>query len=392
MPLDNAARDGKPDAEAAGRPGGIRAVKAVEQLIQFLPIQVFAAVGGADDHTLFILFQRKGDRRALRRVFDGVIQQDGDQLPEGVFVPVVFQFRRNGKLQLMPVGKGIVPEGFRRFAYRFAEREPTELQRRFLLIHAGERHQRVYQVPQLFGLRLRLVVPFIFPGFHFQHLQAGGDHRNRRFQLVAGIGDKLLLPLRGPDHRIDGPAGQQRHDQIHARDAEQHCRKGQYRRRPHRADFIVAVQKDRHPAVFAAAHHIVPVSLLPAKALAVRQRGLQVLLGVLLGHGCNVPQVGLQQRSLPGIAQHKIPGGKRRFRRKGLFRLCPGLAAVRNCRHRSLIAADDLQHLCQAGIHRKIVGDIHNEAQRQHHRRYGKHGNADEAFAQLFDHCCSSRR
>ena len=88
--LGDAAGDGQADAEAAGAAaGGVGPIEAVKQLAWVQLRGGVAPVGGGEHHPPAALGQGEGDGRAGQGVFDGVVQEDGHQLPQGVFVPGV---------------------------------------------------------------------------------------------------------------------------------------------------------------------------------------------------------------------------------------------------------------------------------------------------------------
>ena len=64
-----------------------------------------------------------------------------------------------------------------------------------MFLHPGQHNQAVCQLCQAFCLRLDIAEPFIFPNAHLQHLGVPIDNRRRRFQLMAGVSDKLFLFL-----------------------------------------------------------------------------------------------------------------------------------------------------------------------------------------------------
>lgn len=63
------------------------------------------------------------------------------------------------------------------------------------------------QIPHAFIFIADVIQPFIGAQLPEQELRIGGNHGNRRFQLVPRIGDKLLLPLIVFLQRLYDPSG-----------------------------------------------------------------------------------------------------------------------------------------------------------------------------------------
>ena len=141
--LGNAPGDGEPHAEAAvGGAGLIRPIEPVKELL-WLPLgQRCTGIAAPQDDAPFSLLQHKPDGCLRQGILHGIIQQDRHQLPHGVLVAAVGKPRHDSKLQRMALRPGKIPEGLRRLLHRLTDGEVRQLQRRFLLVHAGERHQR----------------------------------------------------------------------------------------------------------------------------------------------------------------------------------------------------------------------------------------------------------
>ena len=140
--LGNAPGDGEPHTEAAvGGAGLIRPIEPVKELLCLPLSQRRTGIAAPQDDTPFSLLQHKPDGRLRQGILHGVIQQDRHQLPHGVLVAAVGKPRHDSKLQRMALRPGKIPEGLRRLLHRLADGEVRQLQRRFLLVHAGERHR-----------------------------------------------------------------------------------------------------------------------------------------------------------------------------------------------------------------------------------------------------------
>ena len=308
----------------------------------------------------------------------------------------------------MARGLGQLPEGFRRFRYRAADGERLHFQGGILLVHAAEGHQRVYQLRQLFRLGLCLVDPFLMAHLHLQHLQAGGNDGDGGFQLVAGVGDELLLLLGAAHHGVDGPAAQQHHQQEHQQRAD---RVGGQRPDQHRADsaqLLIAVQKDGHVLAVSVGGHKEAVAAAVAAARAFFQGGGQIRRGIILRHGGDLAEIGVRQCAVRVIAQHEVAGGEGGLRcevavpavglslgRYGRRHIVAG--GLRYGIHAAgegngaLIFVDQGQGAAQVGVGGDVVGHIQDRRQQQHHRRHRQRGDADKPVAQTLYHASSSR-
>ena len=221
MGLGNAPCQGQADAEAAGgaRAGIVRPVEAVEEAAQLLLVQHLAGVGALQHHPPVRPGQLQSDCTAGQGVFDGIVQQDGHQLPDGGLIPMVGNARGDGQLQGVARGLGAVPEGLRRVLHCGADIEVGQGDGGLLLVKAGQGHQVSHQLAHLVRLGLGLVNPSLLPHLHLQHLQAGGNDGEGGLELVGGVGDELLLLLGAAHHRVDGPPGEEGHQQVHQHQA-----------------------------------------------------------------------------------------------------------------------------------------------------------------------------
>ena len=379
MGLGNAPGDGQPDAKAAGGSiaGGVGAVKAVKQLCKRFLRDGVAAVAAAQRNAPPGLFQRQGDGAVCPGVLDRVVQQNAHQLPDGVFIALIGQVRGDIQYKAVPLALGKVPEGLGGVRYCFADGERLHLQRGDPLVHAGQGDQCIDQRRQLFGLRLRFIDPFLLAGLHFQHAQTGGNDRDGGLELVAGVGDKLLLLFSAAHHRIDGAAGEQHHQHKHQQNAGGIRSKAPQQHQPHRAQLLVAIQKYRHVAPLAGAGDVVPVAAVAAVARAMRHGSGQIRHDVLLGDRGDILKVCLHQRAVILIPQHKVSGGVgglggkasvprglRCLGRGGGY--LPGRAVGGD---HALIAADELQHIPQLPGGGNVIRGVQQQSQQQHHRR-----------------------
>ena len=67
--------------------GLIRTVKAVKQMLQCLPGNVLNRIVYAELYAVALFRQSQMDLTVRSTVFDGIVQQDGNQLPDGILIP-----------------------------------------------------------------------------------------------------------------------------------------------------------------------------------------------------------------------------------------------------------------------------------------------------------------
>ena len=257
-------------------------------------------------------------------------------------------------------------------------------------------------------MRLGLVDPLLLAHLHLQHLQAGGNDGDGGFQLVAGVGDELLLLLGAAHHGVDGPAAQQHHQQEYQQRA---ARVGGQRPDQHRADgaqLLIAVQKDGHVLTVLIGGRKEAVVAAVAVALALFQGGGQIRRRVILCHGGDLAEIGVRQRAVRVIAQHEVSGGEGGLRREmavpsvglSLRRYGRRHVVAGRLRYRvhtvgegdgALIFVDQNQRAAQVGIGGDVVGYVQDHRQQQHHRRHRQRGDADKPVAQTLYHVSSSR-
>ena len=128
MALRNASDDGQTYAEALPSPGGIAPVKSVESSGRRGPVHRRTGIFRLDDDAFPALFQPEGNGPFRGSVFHGVVQQDRNQLPDGVLVAGVGQLRLNGQFQRVARRLSVVPKGIRRLPCCLTDSEGTHLQ------------------------------------------------------------------------------------------------------------------------------------------------------------------------------------------------------------------------------------------------------------------------
>lgn len=115
--------DREADAVAAAFPGagGIRPVEAVEQPVQ-VPLRLNRhAVSGLQPYPPAIGGEPDPYPAPVLRILDRVVSQNGDQFPDGRFVPVEREAGLDVQLVTDPSGFRQGPEGLRRLPRRVAE-------------------------------------------------------------------------------------------------------------------------------------------------------------------------------------------------------------------------------------------------------------------------------
>ena len=92
--------DRQSQAVAAGlaAAGLVGPVKAVEEVVQRLLLHGLGdRIGDRKAERAALLFQRDFSLALLRGIFQGVVQQDGPQLPDGLFVPGIGEHGLDGQ-------------------------------------------------------------------------------------------------------------------------------------------------------------------------------------------------------------------------------------------------------------------------------------------------------
>ena len=139
VPLSDAAGYGEPYTEAAvrGIAGAVGPVKPVKKLVQVAIRETFTEIACPQSYAAAALFKRQVNDGVWGGILDGVVKQNGHELPHGVLVAPVFKLRLDITVQLMPPGEGVIPEGLRRFRYALADVEILKPEGRLLLVHTG---------------------------------------------------------------------------------------------------------------------------------------------------------------------------------------------------------------------------------------------------------------
>ena len=195
----------------------------------------------------------------------------------------------------------------------FRQVEGPGLQRRRLLVHAGQGHQFSHHLGHELRLFPNVAEPLAGPGLAFQNVQVGPDQGEGRFQLVVGVGDELLLPLVAFRNRLYRPFGKQGHQQKHHQAAPHKYQGGCGEKVPVHAQCGGAADAHHH-RLLGGSGDLKAVAAHPAPLTALVQGLLSVVGGFLLGDACDGLNVRGEHLSL-GVKPHgEKPGGKRRFR------------------------------------------------------------------------------
>ena len=196
--------------------GAVDPVKALEHVFAFLRRERLA--GRCYAQSGFVvpgLFQRYADRTG-GGIFDGIIQQDLRALPEMLRAAPHRDAGFNIGLKRQAIFK---EQRFKRQHGVLHQRTPVERLKYFFhraVIHSRKLQKVFHQPTHLVGhgedalgktLPLRLGIRRIT-----EHFRVREDHGERRFQLVRGVGNELLLLRPCPFHRLHRPARQKKAD------------------------------------------------------------------------------------------------------------------------------------------------------------------------------------
>ena len=167
------------------------------------------------------------DLRVGRGVFDGVVQQDGHRLSQLLPVAPHRQVRRD------VVGQGMAClEGHRFEPQGGVRRDVGKVRRRVrqvraAALHPGQGQHILHQPLHAVGLGADVIHILLLLRQRglVQQLRRGQHHRQGRFQLMAGIGQELLLLLPRTGHRprhrtAEHIAAGEQHRQRHKSDEQ----------------------------------------------------------------------------------------------------------------------------------------------------------------------------
>lgn len=320
-------------------------------------------------------------------VLDGIVQQNGDHLPQ--LLPV--SQHRHVPGQVLPQGlarlKGHRLEGQCAVRRHVGEGHRLHHRRADGVVRTGQCQHLLHQGFHAPGLGADVVAP---PGGpvgqvrRLEHLRVGEDHRQRRFQLMGGVGEELALLAPGPLHRPGGPAGQE----------DGHAQKQQQRRR---ADLKIGahhlpqggllhghVHKGQlliQSVVLAEITQVVAVdgALRPVLGEAVGDDGGQLLRVLQIGVG-TAGDIGAVRAAdlLPhlhgevGQLDHPVPQVQPDVR--------PGQGVG------GALPQHPLEHLPADDLDVLLGGGVGGEEHHRQHRRHHDHAHGHKFYLQFTDH------
>ena len=204
MRLHDGLGDGQPQSEAAAiGAGGVRPVKPVEDVGQLVGGDGIPLIFHPQAGVFPLPHRVQPDLRVGRGVFYGVVQQDGHGLLQLLPVAPHQKSRRNvvGQRVSRLIRHRLEPQGH--IGRRVRQVRRGIRQAGIAPLHPGQCEHILHQLlhPAGLGADVVHILPLLRRGALLQQLCGGQDHRQGRFQLVAGVGQKLLLLRPCPVHR-----------------------------------------------------------------------------------------------------------------------------------------------------------------------------------------------
>ena len=114
---------------------------------------------------------------------------------------------------------------------------------------------------------------------------------------MARVGDELLLLLRAANHWVDGPAREQHDKQEDEQDARRVGEQRPHEYHAHRTQLVVAVEEDGDILAVIRLRDEKAVAAAVAVTSAVRERGGEIFLRIILRDGGDIVEVCLCQRA-----------------------------------------------------------------------------------------------
>ena len=372
--------NGQPQAEAAAVGAGfVGAVKAIEDVGQLVRRDVLAPVRDSEHGAAALPRGVQLDGRAGRSVLHGVVQQHCQRLPQPGAVAPNGQSGGDVVLQQMPGFKGhrLEPQGGGDSHLGHVRRGIRQGARALLGAEQGEHvlHQRAHAA----ALRLNVVDIRLLlrRGAAPQQIRRGQDHRQGRFQLMAGVGQELLLLRPRRSHRLCHHAGQQiaAQEQHHQRHAS-HQRAGA-QQRPQGRVFQIGVGKGDGGGGIARLPQV-------AQVVFVQRAGIR---RPVQGGGDDVRQPRLVAEIIVAVARHADGAAAVDLRHEAGDAVHPRLADA---------VVPLLQRLIQLLLHVLPVvvpGDEeHGGEHHQQHQRDQQHVGGHHLPAEMADHDSTSRQ
>ena len=121
--------------------GLIRTVKAVKQMLQCLPGNVLNRIVYAELYAVALFRQSQMDLTVRSTVFNGIVQQDGNQLPDGILIPSDGNHRCNGNVKQLFLGFVQRLESICRFRSHIGKGKLDHSSLRLAFVHASQKNQ-----------------------------------------------------------------------------------------------------------------------------------------------------------------------------------------------------------------------------------------------------------
>ncbi len=250
----------------------------------------------------------------MLRILQRIVQKIGDHLTERPLVTM------KGNVRLDRAGEHFAPglcqslERLHQLVRQVREGKVRHLQMALILLHFGQVDQIVCQRCQSLDLELNVPQPLVFSALHIQHIRIGGDDSQRRFDLMARIGDEPFLLFIALRHRLHDPSGQQEQQNKH----RQQSQGSDQNTCPHKAvkgqQVFFAVHKDKQGFFSAVPPDKPEVSV---KAFFLGPHCLCVLRRACFIHRRDFFRIGRSYGFRVGHGNGEIAAGKQHFRGLG---------------------------------------------------------------------------
>lgn len=192
-------------------------------------------------------------------------------------------------------------------------------------------------------------------------VEIGADEGQRRFELVAGVGDELLLPLDAFGDWAHGAFGEQRHQQQHDQTAAGKHRCHGVKQTIRRRQLAVGADEDRQCAAIVRFGQKIAKAVAPAARVAVGQRGFCEGGSVLAFDARDRASVD-SGHSAVGVEAHREKArGERRFLCDADRRASRSLGEAVVARKAAVVFRDDIRQIVE-GVRRLQAGEREDRA------------------------------
>ena len=381
--------------------GLVRPVKPIEEMGEFFPLQrLLDGIGHGQLEGTPLLFLPQLYFSSPSGIFQGVVQQDGDELSDVFFIPRKGEHGLDGEREVLFLALGGGLEGVGHLLCHVGNGKLNALQLGLLLLHAGEINEIIGQLGQAPGLTADVGEPLVFSALHLCQIRVGADDGHGGLQLMAGIGDELLLLFIALRHWPDNMLGQDQQQNQDRRQPQQGQRQAGKKGAAEGRETAAAVQKNDPAAQLIITEQIAVVSP-ETGAVPGFHYTLSIGGGVL----------GIHSGDLTGVClEHLTVFAEEHRKEAGLIRRLRGHAPlVKEVRFPSQLTGRGLlepslvfgkgpviggQH-GQDGIgvrdHLVIAHQVHAPQDHQQNDGQGEHTGGDQLMPQTSDHGRSSR-